>query len=361
MVDDSAVKEHLLALLQDYGDFNDKLIDVRPVPCAVEFAKQVSKGYPCVYTAFERSHSANSSVPNFDKSLTSFPAASWNKQDLIQLLEDAKLEVAVTPDGRADDLKHVPGHAEPVFVSPANIEMSIVELLGKLDETDHNNHEQSPVHYLQSQNSNLTTTELERLRKEVPENFLFAEPVLGEPEAVNIWIGDERSVTSTHRDPYENLYIVLKGSKTFTLYPPVDELTLPTKNVLVGKYVYDRDRGHFNVVMETETIEGELVRIPWIDLTPNEPREEVIARYALYEHSSPRVVVVKEGQMLYLPSGWFHMVQQDCGRWKDGSRAPCIAVNYWYDMEYGGEKHVMRQLLTKLSSELHRPQITTPN
>lgn len=26
------------------------------------------------------------------------------------------------------------------------------------------------------------------------------------PEAINIWIGDERSITSWHKDPFENLY-----------------------------------------------------------------------------------------------------------------------------------------------------------
>ena len=30
----------------------------------------------------------------------------------------------------------------------------------------------------------------------------------GLPEAVNLWIGDERSVTSWHKDPFENIYAV---------------------------------------------------------------------------------------------------------------------------------------------------------
>ena len=31
-------------------------------------------------------------------------------------------------------------------------------------------------------------------------------PAGGPPEAVNLWIGDERSVTSWHKDPFENIY-----------------------------------------------------------------------------------------------------------------------------------------------------------
>ena len=35
----------------------------------------------------------------------------------------------------------------------------------------------------------------------------------GPPEATNLWIGDERSVTSFHKDHYENMYAVLCGTK----------------------------------------------------------------------------------------------------------------------------------------------------
>jgi jumonji domain-containing protein 7 len=42
------------------------------------------------------------------------------------------------------------------------------------------------------------------------------------PEAVNLWIGNQRSVTSFHKDHYENLYAVVTGEKHFTLLPPTD-------------------------------------------------------------------------------------------------------------------------------------------
>ena len=40
------------------------------------------------------------------------------------------------------------------------------------------------------------------------------------PDAINIWIGGRRSVSSLHRDPYENIYTVIQGSKSFKLFPP---------------------------------------------------------------------------------------------------------------------------------------------
>ena len=345
------IRKNLLTLLEDYKDFNSTPVRTQPIPTAVEFCKQVSKGHPSIYKAYESSVEKSGNVQLWtDPSLLESPAFTWTKQDLLNLVED-KIEVAVTPNGRADDLHHIEGKDEAVFLMPAAVEMTISELLDKLAFHEQRTTNQSsagstPVYYLQSQNSNLTTTSLSPILRHVPQNFPFAQPVLGDPEATNIWIGDERSVTSTHRDPYENLYLVLKGSKIFTLYPPVDEITLPTQQVLTGKYTFDATSGVFST-----TLNEDQTRIPWVTIDPLQSRDKLIKQYPLYEHATPRTVTVREGEILYLPSGWYHHVQQACGKWiEDGTRAPCIAVNYWFDMEYEGEKYVMRQLVGRLVS-----------
>lgn len=62
--------------------------------------------------------------------------------------------------------------------------------------------------------------------------------------------------------------------------------------------------------------------VPWICIDPLSPD---FASYPLYRNVTPVRVRVEAGDALYLPSLWFHHVQQ--------SHA-CIAVNYWYDMQY---------------------------
>lgn len=62
--------------------------------------------------------------------------------------------------------------------------------------------------------------------------------------------------------------------------------------------------------------------VPWICIDPLSPD---FATYPLYRNATPVRVRVEAGDALYLPSLWFHHVQQ--------SHA-CIAVNYWYDMQY---------------------------
>jgi len=42
-----------------------------------------------------------------------------------------------------------------------------------------------------------------------------------EPDAINLWIGNSRSVTALHRDNYENVYCQIMGSKHFVLLPPI--------------------------------------------------------------------------------------------------------------------------------------------
>lgn len=45
--------------------------------------------------------------------------------------------------------------------------------------------------------------------------------------------------------------------------------------------------------------------------------------------NEPLIVDVNAGEMLFLPALWYHKVEQECDQ--DGL---CIAVNYWYDMDY---------------------------
>lgn len=354
---EDVIRRQLETLLADYADFNSTTVSVQALPTALQFAKQVSKGYPGVYRAYSKSQNKTGQIQTWvDPNMIESAAFNWTKYDLQQLV-DEKIEVAVTPNGRADDLHIIDSQHEPVFLSPGAVDMTINEFLEKLNTANNGEVDQgssSSVHYLQSQNSNLTTTALRPVLKHVPSNFPFAEGVLPEPEAINIWIGDERSVTSTHRDPYENLYLVLKGSKTFTLFPPVDEIVLPTQFVRTGRYVLDEQTGIFSTVLDEAESDGDdPPRIPWIAVDPLGSREKIIARYPMYASASPRTVTVEEGEILYLPSGWYHHVQQQCGEWdEDGSRAPCIAVNYWYDMEYEGEKYIMRQLVGRLAALL---------
>jgi len=233
------VTAQLLSTAEDYHSFNPGRPQLLPYPTALEFSKQVNRGLPCVYAVLPTraegveniipsglaNHTPRKSRDAELQAVQSLPAFSWTQAALLQHVQD-DVDVAVTPDGRADALCTVGVQKETVFLQPATASMSLKRLLEELCSPMPRDAGPAPVYYLQSQNSNLTSTPLSSLLADLPENFPFAEEVLGGPDAINIWIGNEQSVTSTHRDPYENLYLVLRGGKTFTLWAPVDEVTM---------------------------------------------------------------------------------------------------------------------------------------
>ncbi|KAM4542295.1 bifunctional peptidase and (3S)-lysyl hydroxylase JMJD7 isoform 2-T2 [Odontesthes bonariensis] len=217
-----------------------------------------------------------------------WPALSrWTPDYLREKIGSKVISVAVTPNGYADAV------VGDRFVMPEERQMSFSSVLdiigGKV--------QRRGVFYIQKQCSNLL--------HELPELIDDLEPHIP-------WM----SKALVHKDPYENLYCVVSGEKHFILLPPTDRPFIP-----YGAYqpaVYrERDDGEFEVVDEKAS-----QKVPWIPLDPLDPDLE---RYPQYRQARPLRCSVKAGEMLYLPSLWFHHVQQSHG---------CIAVNYWYDMEY---------------------------
>lgn len=62
--------------------------------------------------------------------------------------------------------------------------------------------------------------------------------------------------------------------------------------------------------------------IEWVAIDPLKPD---LNKYPNYEKNTIFEVRVNAGDVLYLPSLWYHHVRQS---------HKCIAVNFWYDMEY---------------------------
>lgn len=74
-------------------------------------------------------------------------------------------------------------------------------------------------------------------------------------------MGDQRAITSMHKDHYENIYCVVRGEKTFTLIPPTDQAYVPYTQVPVAKYEYTSDT-EWQVVDEEDA-----EKIPWIPVS----------------------------------------------------------------------------------------------
>lgn len=132
------------------------------------------------------------------------------------------------------------------------------------------------------------------------------------------------SVSSLHRDPYENIYTVIRGKKIFKLFPPTFR----------GKIIYREFpvvRCHFNGEIWERKSEAGIDTVKWIE---NGAEGVPI---------DPMVVEVGPGETLYLPAGWFHQVHQT---------DETIAVNYWYDRSYD-QRYAKDRFLDEIADLIH--------
>uniref|UniRef100_A0A8C2S212 Bifunctional peptidase and (3S)-lysyl hydroxylase JMJD7 n=1 Tax=Capra hircus TaxID=9925 RepID=A0A8C2S212_CAPHI len=225
----------------------------------------------------------------------------WSLPYLRATVGSTEVSVAVTPDGYADAVRG------DRFVMPAERRLPLSHVLDVLE-----GRAQHPgVLYVQKQCSNLPT-ELPQLLPDVEPHVPWASEAL------------------VHKDHYENLYCVVSGEKHFLLHPPSDRPFIPYELYTQATYQLTEE-GSFKTVDEEAT-----EKVPWIPLDPLAPD---LARYPSYCQAQALRCTVRAGEILYLPALWFHHVQQSHG---------CIAVNFWYDMEYD-LKYSYFQLLDSLT------------
>ncbi|KAL7300206.1 hypothetical protein TKK_0007049 [Trichogramma kaykai] len=248
----------------------------------------------------------------------------WNIPYFRDKIGDKLVQVAVTPNGYADAIaKELPVSGtsdQEYFVMPEERHMKMKDFLDKLE-----NPEES-IYYIQRQDSNFE--EFSELWRDVDNQISWATEAFGtSPDAINFWMGDKRAVTSMHKDPYENIYCVISGEKEFIIHPPTDLPWIPYntyplalyKEIQPGKWITEpTKKSDINDINEYNKSD----QIPWIAVNPLSPDYNM---YPKYKNVTKLIAKIGTGDIFYLPSLWFHHVKQ--------SHA-CVAVNYWYDMEY---------------------------
>lgn len=253
----------------------------------------------------------------------------FGRERLLELVgAEHIVTVAVTRTGRADSV------IDGVFVKPLERRMRFGDFLDAIAGEGGGGGQAGEVLYASKQNSSLTE-EFPALLDQLPDPGPWLGEVFGAArvDAVNLWLGDRRSVTSAHRDNYENLYLVLRGQKTFTLFPPTDAAVLGT----IKRWPAATLDENLEVVLD----EGD-AQVPWIEHDLGDP--EVCRGLGLH----PVVVTVKPGQALYLPACVFHHVAQD--QVVDGvDHGFVLAVNWWVDMNFSSPLWSLLRLIDHLN------------
>ena len=157
-------------------------------PSTVEFLRNyVATNTPCIITGL----------------MDTWPAMrKWDSAFLARASGDTQVTVDVTPGGHGDCVLRTGADAgdERWFVKPEEREMTLAQFLDIAADESFDG-----VAYLSHQNDSLRQ-EFPGLASDVPEALpLGAEAFGNAPDAVNLWIGDERAVSAVHKDHYENL------------------------------------------------------------------------------------------------------------------------------------------------------------
>lgn len=286
-------------------------------PSTLSFLRtHVSQSVPCVWRQAASSWKAIS---------------SWHPARFAHLREKVghrNIQVTHTPDGRADAVVQLqPSQSQPssaVFAMPEQRHETLSQLMDQL--LRHQAHRQhscdcTDVPYCSAQDSSLVR-DVPQLMEDIREDTLhFASEAFGsQPSVKNIWIGDERSVSSMHADPYENLYTVVTGIKIFYLRPPCDAALLDKPVLQNARWKASANEMHDELcescVQPVEMYEGwSLVKeegeTAWIDENSCEA-----------EYDQCLQVHLHAGDVLYLPALWCTFTPLSLWRPK-----PCVAFH----------------------------------
>ena len=235
---------------------------------------------------------------------------------LLDTCKDLTVTVNYTPDGHGDCVRN------GLFVKPEERQVSFPEVWRQLTKYEGNDDCDVGVPYCSIQNDCLRQ-EFQPLANDIDVTgiALANEALRAELEAVNIWVGDERSVSSVHSDPFENFYCVIRGSKKVCLLPPTDAPYLGEGQFRAATYYQPNPGDTFEVKLDDD---GSTV--PWYEVDPLYPDLNKNPEFA---NASPVTVDVHAGDLLYIPSLWLHRVSHN------RCIGPSIAVNFWYAMRFG--------------------------
>lgn len=133
------------------------------------------------------------------------------------------------------------------------------------------------------------------LYSDVQKDIPFARIALDKaPDAVNLWIGNSKSVTAMHKDNYENIYVQVLGRKHFVLFPALCYSFVNEKPLQPATYVRTED----GLVLQMDE-NDEPVPFPIWD--PDRPSENATP---FSQYAQPLRVTLNPGDMLYLPAMW---------------------------------------------------------
>ncbi|KDO23104.1 hypothetical protein SPRG_11948 [Saprolegnia parasitica CBS 223.65] len=255
---------------------------------------------------------------------------AWSTERLLERIGRNDVHVKVSPTGdfegceplawwsAADDVAipdFVASHLESpdrVLVRPAAANMPFAAFVDKLRRATNS----STSYYLEYLS---LTTYVPELLADIP-SYAWADFL--KLEVQNLWFGDGKSVGKLHFDAYENIMVMVAGSKEFVLIDPSDNRRLYEGHIREAQYDIDDD----GVFHRTRLLQStSMVNSP-VDM--NNPSD--MRKYPRFQDTTPLRCIIHEGDALFLPSFWWHEVKSSPAV----NEPRNVAVNFWYTPVY---------------------------
>ncbi|ODO09988.1 hypothetical protein I350_02212 [Cryptococcus amylolentus CBS 6273] len=331
--------------VEDYYDMAPREATImKTLPSDLEALRMIHNGHPCV-------------IKGFSPLSESAEGHDWSKSKVYEdVAGDKKVTVAVTDDGWADSVRTLP-NGRKTFVKALDAKMTIKDLVSRLGKSPIWNRkpkEDREAYYLQSQDGNIyrdtphysgDPEDLNMFQEYIKRDVEWMKGAVGrESEAVNLWIGDSRSTTSLHHDPFENIYHVLAGSKIFTLLPPIETAHLKQRFYAPSTLQRDENNDLVPVLDPALARPSSSSSSSFSSSRDGPPKIPWVASKQTPKSSRKIRVTLKEGETLYLPAGWWHRVEQE-----EGDEGLVVAVNYWYHHEIHPAQYAHERLFRRVA------------
>jgi len=315
------------AILQNLFRVPRELGDKRPFRC-----ERIP--LPTDSRDFVRNYLYRSKPVIIENAINHWPAlVRWNNDFLRAKYEDVKVHVKLTPNGEfegcdlaetfenyesfkvPDAVKKQLRYPDLVVVRPAVGTMKFGEFLDLVEgkNIDGDGKQVNISAYLEYSSIREYFSELENDVEEIP----FMHDML-KLSHLNMWLSNGNTLGKLHFDPFDNFLCQLRGSKKLTLFEPHNNHNLYEAHIQEALLSYDNNTKRFR---HRRLLDSTSMVMSPIDLVNPD-----YDRFPNFTRANAMECVLNEGDVLFLPSFWWHEVQSFPNEFEHRN----LAVNFWY-------------------------------
>ncbi|KRZ14177.1 JmjC domain-containing protein 7 [Trichinella pseudospiralis] len=264
----------------------------------------------------------------FRKAVHHWPAfRKWTWDFLMQSYGDVTVHVKLSPTVEFEGvesqtlwnsanftiptaIKQALDNPDLVTVRPAGVEMKFKDFLNLINETT--NAANKAFAYLEYTSMRSYFAGLENDVNEMP----FVKNTLN-LNHLNIWMSDGSTLGKLHFDEYDNFLCQIRGKKQLILFDPHQSSSLYEGHILEAMFSYRNGTFYRDRLLKSTSMTMSPVDITLPDFE----------KFPFAKNAVPLNCTISEGDVLFLPSFWWHEVQS----YPSEVEHQNIAVNFWYE------------------------------